>query len=151
MDRLTTHEPNRRLVACRANCESWDAIYDRLAAYEDTGLEPEEVLEIAWRAEAVAAMNDHLMSQPNRYEQAESEGRLIVPPEWISVDYNNPETLPCTEKSILYCAFGRSVGEGYYRGFDGVHHVWKMYAVAGTHWDYEVTHWMPLPEVPECD
>lgn len=43
MDRLTTHDPNRRLVACRANCESWDAIYDRLAAYEDTGLEPEEV------------------------------------------------------------------------------------------------------------
>ena len=70
-------------------------------------------------------------------------------PEWISVDYNNPETLPCAEKSILYCAFGRSVGEGYYRGFDGEHHVWKMYAVAGTHWDYEVTHWMPLPEPPE--
>ena len=43
MDRLTTHAPNRRLVACGANCESWDEIYDRLAAYEDTGLEPEEV------------------------------------------------------------------------------------------------------------
>lgn len=70
-------------------------------------------------------------------------------PEWVSVDYNNPETLPHTEKAILYCAFGRSVGEGCYRGFDGEHYVWKMYAVAGTHWDYEVTHWMPLPEVPE--
>ena len=83
------------------------------------------------------------------YQKRPNDCPLRPAPEWTSVDYNNPETLPCTEKAILYCAFGRSVGEGCYRGFDGEHHVWKMYAVAGTHWDYEVTHWMPLPEPPE--
>ena len=64
---------------------------------------------------------------------------------WISVK----DRLPEVDKPILYCAFGRSVGEGVYRGFDGVHHVWNMYAVSGTHWDNEVTHWMPLPEPPK--
>lgn len=66
MDRLTTHDPNRRLVACRANCESWDAIYDRLAAYEDTGLEPEEITEY--------------LNATDEYVEASEEGRLIVLP-----------------------------------------------------------------------
>lgn len=66
MDRLTTHEPNRRLVACRANCESWDAIYDRLAAYEDTGLEPGQVHDM---------MTDWVV-----WKEAEAGGRLIVLP-----------------------------------------------------------------------
>ena len=64
---------------------------------------------------------------------------------WISVK----DRLPEVDKSILYCAFGRSVGEGVYHGFDGRHHVWNMYAVSGTHWDNEVTNWMPLPEPPK--
>lgn len=64
---------------------------------------------------------------------------------WISVK----DRLPEIGTSILYCAFGRSVGEGTYQGFDGNHHVWNMYAVSGTHWDDEVTHWMPLPEPPK--
>lgn len=73
------------------------------------------------------------------------EELLAVVPHWISVE----ERLPEVEQSVLFCVFGRSVGEGTYRGHDGFHHVWKMYAVAGTYWDNEVTHWMPLPTPPK--
>lgn len=73
------------------------------------------------------------------------EELLAAVPKWISVE----ERLPEVEQSVLFCVFGRSVGEGTYRGHDGFHHVWKMYAVAGTYWDDEVTHWMPLPAPPK--
>ena len=73
------------------------------------------------------------------------EELLAAVQKWISVK----ERLPEINQSVLICAFGRSVGEGTYRGHDGFHHVWKMYAVAGTYWDDEVTHWMPLPEPPK--
>ena len=81
-DRLTTHDPNRRLVACRANCEAWDAIYDRLAAYEDTGLEPEEVksLKETWDLFGGADGIQSVYVERDKYKQAESEGRLIVLP-----------------------------------------------------------------------
>ena len=64
---------------------------------------------------------------------------------WISVK----DELPEVDKPIIYCAFGTSVGEGTYRGFNGIHHVWHMYACGGTHWDNEITHWLPLPEPPK--
>lgn len=63
---------------------------------------------------------------------------------WISVE----ERLPEVDQPVMICAFGKSVGEGIYRGHDGFHHVWKMYASSGTYWDGEVTHYMPLPEPP---
>ena len=43
MDRLTTHEKDRRPYVIGANAQTWGAIYDRLAAYEDTGMTPEEI------------------------------------------------------------------------------------------------------------
>lgn len=66
---------------------------------------------------------------------------------WISVE----ERLPEVDQPVMICAFGKSVGEGVYRGHDGFHHVWKMYASSGTYWDGEVTHYMPLPEPPKED
>lgn len=66
-------------------------------------------------------------------------------PRWISVE----ERLPEVDQPVMICAFGKSVGEGVYRGHDGFHHVWKMYASSGTYWDDEVTHYMPLPEPPK--
>ena len=77
MDRLTTHDPSSRLVACRANCESWDAIYDRLAAYEDTGLEPEEINK--WK-EALSKLTNVTGDRLLEIANAESENRLIVLP-----------------------------------------------------------------------
>ena len=64
---------------------------------------------------------------------------------WIPVT----ERLPEVDQPVMICAFGKSVGEGVYRGHDGFHHVWKMYTSSGTYWDDEVTHWMPLPQPPK--
>lgn len=55
------------------------------------------------------------------------------------------ERLPQTNVSILYCTNTGAVGEGRYEGYNGLHSVWKMYAICGTHWDGEVIAWMPLP------
>ena len=66
-------------------------------------------------------------------------------PRWIPVT----ERLPEVDQPVMICAFGKSVGEGVYRGHDGFHHVWKMYASSGTYWDDEVTHYMPLPQPPK--
>ena len=69
----------------------------------------------------------------------------VAKPRWIPVT----ERLPEVDQPVMICAFGKSVGEGVYRGHDGFHHVWKMYTSSGTYWDDEVTHWMPLPEPPK--
>jgi len=77
MDRLTTHDPNRRLVACRANYESWNAIYDRLAAYEDTWMTPESII----AAQKTLRCFDRIgIKRGNEIVDAELEGRLIVMP-----------------------------------------------------------------------
>lgn len=72
-------------------------------------------------------------------------GRRDYETKWIPVT----ERLPEVNQPVMICAFGKSVGEGVYRGHDSFHHVWKMYASAGTYWDDEVTHYMPLPEPPK--
>ena len=109
MKRLTGRAPDG--TAYLYNMGGTNTTIDRLAAYEDTGLEPEEI----------------------------STRR------WIPVT----ERVPEVDQPVMICAFGKSVGEGVYRGHDGFHHVWKMYTSSGTYWDDEVTHWMPLPEPPE--
>ena len=65
--------------------------------------------------------------------------------EWIPVT----ERLPEVDQPVMIFAFGKSVGEGVYRGHNGFHHVWKMYTSSGTYWDDEVTHWQPLPQPPK--
>lgn len=63
------------------NCEEDDAITDRLAAYEDTGLEPEEIR--------------HMADIFDEYVRATEEGRLVV--------------LPCKIGDTVYWVHGRSV------------------------------------------
>ena len=43
MDRLTTHDEKDFPLIIRSNDWTWRCIYDRLAAYEDTGLIPEQI------------------------------------------------------------------------------------------------------------
>ena len=70
---------------------------------------------------------------------------------WISVNYANETSFPQKEKCIMVCAFGTTVGEGWYYGWDGFHHVWKLAVSGGTYWDDEVVAWRPLPEPPKED
>lgn len=72
---------------CAMNCKWEEAAWSRLAAYEDTGLEPEEVLpkdkadEIALKLMRLADL-ESLCSYTRLRELAEADkdGRLVVPP-----------------------------------------------------------------------
>ena len=75
----------------------------------------------------------------------EDKYNSLADEKWIPVT----ERLPEVDQPVMICAFGKSVGEGVYRGHDGFHHVWKMYTSSGTYWDDEVTHWMSLPQPPK--
>ena len=87
MERLTKHYTNATLgvfMACAANCinEDFDCngcvkldeIVARLAAYEDTGLTPEEIIEFLHQS------NGPLHKKLGQWLQAEQEGRLAVLP-----------------------------------------------------------------------
>lgn len=76
---------------------------DRLAAYEDTGLLPEQI------------------------------------PHWIPV----AECLPESSQRVIVCRKDGKVEQGIFLGVNGW---WKVY---GTN-TKSVTHWMPLPEPPQC-
>ena len=73
---------------CAMNCKWEDAAWSRLAAYEDTGLEPEEVLpkdkadEIALKLMRLADL-ESLCSYTRLRELAEADkdGRVVVLPE----------------------------------------------------------------------
>ena len=76
------------------------------------------------------------------YEIQDTLESLSPAQQWIPCS----ERMPQTNVSILYCTTTGTVGEGRYEGHNGIHEVWKMYAICGTHWDDEVVAWMPLPE-----
>jgi hypothetical protein len=75
MNRLTIRLPNN-LGCVPAEGIGWQEISDRLAAYEDTGLEPEEIAELT--KSLLVGMNKR--NRAMELLQAESEGRLIVRP-----------------------------------------------------------------------
>ena len=65
--------------------------------------------------------------------------------EWISVD----DRLPDDSQDILLVVNGARVISGYYAGYNGAHYVWKASRNGFVFWDDEITHWMPLPELPK--
>lgn len=76
------------------------------------------------------------------YKKKKAEVEALKQTQWIPCE----ERLPQTNVSLIYCTETGCVGEGRYEGYNGIHRIWKMYAVCGTHWDDEVLAWMPLPE-----
>lgn len=80
-------ECRERMGNCIDNCPWEEAVWSRLAAYEDTGLAPEEILtgkELAEIAIGLQQLNRiHCVFSDERMEelmQAEKEGRIIIQP-----------------------------------------------------------------------
>lgn len=77
MDRLTKRNPDGRVGIAPLryyNYEDIQGVFNRLAAYEDTGLTPEEI-------QGLCEMDKRSrMAQMLRWEQAEAEGRLLILP-----------------------------------------------------------------------
>lgn len=55
------------------DCPSFDCLVERLAAYEDTGLEPEEITAMQHTLDEYHKVADPLL-------RAQADGRLVVPP-----------------------------------------------------------------------
>lgn len=104
MERYTEkhYDGNGYYLICSGNCETLncgdcgilDKIVDRLAAYEDTGLEPEEVLPKEYAGEIMKSMillKEYQKLGPidrlRELKQADDEGRCVVlpfkPPRWV--------------------------------------------------------------------
>lgn len=90
------------------DCPAFEKLVDRLGAYEDTGLEPEDVTDMmAAHGTAIGALAEYRKLGPiNRFRelaQADREGRVVVLDERKSpcdlCVYNPPSSLdgkPCT-------------------------------------------------------
>ena len=127
-------------------------LVDRLAAYEDTELEPEEIkakldgLDEFQKLEAADAIEELQKRVELEYQSGFADGQRAAnrkKNKWISVK----ERLP--EKSGLYLTYHAkrgsmtmhySVNNEAWNAFD--HEDRPKYAL-------KVTHWMPLPEPPE--
>lgn len=129
-------------------------IADRLAAYEDTGLEPEEIAHYASAKETVG--DDLDLMRLVDLLKADAEGRLLVLPDdltaaadeldkrrWVPVEERLPEqsgaylvilyTVPDVARLYYYYAPNEEFGQ----------------TRSGVWCAETVTHWMPLPEPPE--
>ena len=90
--------------------EKWKKVLSRLAAYEDTGLEPEEIISAVDMAKVACALEEHnaykelgSLDRLRELAQADREGRCVVLPCKVEDDvYINilGRTLPFTVISI---------------------------------------------------
>lgn len=66
---------------CDCNCEKWGEIVDRLGAYEDTSLEPEEIGLLAKQRDLyVDACGEIPLKRIRELVEADQEGRCVVLP-----------------------------------------------------------------------
>lgn len=134
MERLTDKHPKGGyFVLCAAcprhnkeECGLDDCVYvltKRLAAYENTGLTPEEINKLDTQRKAMATLADSYKAEI---------------PCWIPIT----DRLPESGQRVIVCRKDGRVEQGVYLGVNGW---WKVY---GTN-TKSVTHWMPMPEPPE--
>lgn len=137
MERLTMIDGigNDELVRCMGcglekagenleNCgfceEGWQKALKKLAAYENTGLEPEDIF-AEWLAEYLV----------------KSLSTFAPPNKWVSVE----ERLPEIGGSYLCVWQGRKIDTGFF-----LNGHFRLY---GEIKDHLITHWMPLPALPD--
>ncbi len=113
MERLTDYHvgENGAYMKCSGNCrgglcencEELEKIIDRLAAYEDTGLEPEDVgrTKLALMGKALAEIKELdgiPVDRMKELAQAEKDGRLVVREQgqWVESDVSGSMLSKCT-------------------------------------------------------
>ena len=119
--RLTNRDKEIPLV-CSANDRFWANVHEKLARYEDTGFEPDEIksLECEWNA---------MRKVIDSYRSAEDQGLLVRLPckvgdmvyykrgrdilgdtvERIVVDGIDNQIILNAHRTFLFCDFGRNV------------------------------------------
>lgn len=123
---------------------------DRLAAYEDTGLLPQEVsAKVMWADTAAKALSNIFgdvgvfdLSKLNDINKSAEQS-------WIPVTERLPELIPCNagtaySEAVIVWTDGRKAMIAVWDGID--------FLCAASYWEAEgesITHWMPLPEVPK--
>lgn len=147
MNRLTEKRGGRNVVRCdQLSCNSCgicaatncckveQAALDKLAAYEATGLEPEEI-GTANYSQINKALQDKGFESLEAFLEVLNQVKPAHP-KWISVKNRRPKpfrhVLVWCQKAVVGCR----TGDGFWITID-------PHYVAG-----EVTHWMPLPEGP---
>lgn len=124
------------------DCPSFDRLVERLAAYEDTGLEPEEIDMDHEAAETLRQLCRGCdLDRLEELAEADEDGRMVVSC-WIPVTERLPEDsvkeciifVPHIPENIV--GLGRYLGAGRWV-LDG----WYLTPEA-------VSYWMPLPEAP---
>ena len=111
---------------CTAECGHFDEAIERLAAYEDTGLTPEEIKSMKdehFSGLEMAKLHSALM-ELKKYQKADKDGRLVV--------------LPCKVGDKLFRVFAGEIFE---------HRVGSMkyFAIQGQ-WDIETYPFCPCVE-----
>ena len=128
---------------CAMNCKWEEAAWSRLAAYEDSELEPEEVSALVkdWSDRCTIIGECGGIDRPRKLAEADKDGRVVVSC-WIPVTERLPEDsvkeciifVPHIPEDIV--GLGRYLGAGRWV-LDG----WYLTPEA-------VAYWMPLPEAP---
>lgn len=135
-ERLTHYDESGRVYSSRG----YEITLARLAAYEDTGLEPEEIENIIERGTPLEGGTAKLMKQYLALGTVEELAALKERTRWVPVS----EKLPDSEAAVLAITkqFGVAVSR-YHRSLN--------YPQFDSGWFCQsqrvsVAHWMPLPE-----
>ena len=150
MERLTTRDIDGTPILLHD--KGYAALLDRLAAYEDTELEPEEIKRL-WMRRAADAIEE-LQAQINGWIELERKALIKSVPKWINVKERLPEENGRYLVVLKRCGFVNDIKLNdeeikilrYHDGWRLPYHIpeWINETLK-----QEVTHWMPLPEPPE--
>ena len=102
------------------DCPSFDRLVERLAAYEDTGLEPEQCENAKTIIESAFSDDTSKAERIRELLKADRDGRLVVLPftsgrTLLSKDIDSPRLMKDVELAIRYCS---SCGIVFHMGYN---------------------------------